>query len=240
MARVLIVIPTYNEVENIERLAREVLGQPVGDAQIEVLVVDDASADGTGALVKNLTRENARVHLLERPAKLGLGTAYIAGFRYALDHGFDLVGTMDADFSHDPDHLPAILEAIAGADVVIGSRYVPGGGIRNWGLHRHILSATANFLARLAGGLRPHDCTTGYRLYRADFLRRLDLDAITSHGYSCLMELVYVCQSAGARIVESPIVFEDRRAGQSKISRKEIFTAFATLYRLAARRFGRS
>lgn len=236
MARALIIIPTYNEIENIERLIGEVLAQSSDRAAIEVLVVDDASQDGTGAAVARMAQSDRRVHLLERPAKLGLGTAYIAGFRFALDHGCELAGTMDADFSHSPEHLPAFFEAIDRADVVIGSRYISGGGVKNWGLHRRILSAGANLLARLAGGLKPHDCTTGYRLYRTDFLRKLDLDGITSHGYSCLIELVYVCQQSGARIVESPIQFVDRRAGQSKISRKEIAKAFATLYHLLRRR----
>ena len=237
LAKALIIIPTYNEIENIERLVADVLTQASPLAQFEVLVVDDASADGTGKAVQRLAAQDARVHLLERPAKLGLGTAYIAGFRHALAHGYELVGTMDADFSHSPEYLPAFARAVAEADVVIGSRYIREGGVRNWGLHRRLLSAGANTLARLVGGLRPHDCTTGYRLYRTEFLHRLDLDNITSHGYSCLIELVYVCQRAGARIVESPILFTDRRAGHSKISRKEIFKAFATLYRLARRRW---
>lgn len=239
MPKTLIIIPTYNEIENIERLVTEVLAQQSPHSSIEALVVDDASADGTGQAVQKMAQANPRVHLLSRPAKLGLGTAYMAGFKYAMQNSYDFAGTMDADFSHSPSYIPAFIEAIQKADVVIGSRYIPGGGVRNWGLHRRLLSAGANFLARLVGGLRPHDCTTGYRLYRTDLLRRLNLDGITSHGYSCLIELVYVCQKAGARIVESPIIFHDRRAGQSKISRKEIFKAFATLYHLAKRRMAR-
>jgi len=233
----LIIIPTYNEIENIEALVVEVLGQSSSLARFETLVVDDASSDGTGKVVERLAERDVRVHLLSRPAKLGLGTAYIAGFRYALDHGYEMVGTMDADFSHPPSYLPSFAQAMAHADVVIGSRYVRGGGVRNWGVHRRLLSAGANVLARFVGGLKPRDCTTGYRLYRTAFLRKLDLDSITSHGYSCLIELVYACQHAGAKIVESPIIFVDRRAGQSKISRKEIVKAFATLYRLACRRW---
>ena len=237
MSKALMIIPTYNEVENIVSLSREVLEQKTDIYEIEVLVVDDASADGTADSVKELMQEDSRVHLLQRPSKLGLGTAYIAGFRYALDKEFTCVGTMDADFSHAPKHLPDMLALLQNNDVVIGSRYVPGGGIENWGIHRHILSGTANFLARLAGGLKTRDCTTGYRLYKTDFLKKLDLDSITSHGYSCLMELVYVCQKAGASIAESPIIFQDRRAGESKISKAEIFKAFATLYQLLCYRF---
>jgi dolichol-phosphate mannosyltransferase len=237
LEKALVIIPTYNEIENIERLAAEVLGQRAPGVEFEVLVVDDASGDGTGEAVARMGREEGRVHLLSRPAKLGLGTAYIAGLRYALDRSYAYAATMDADLSHAPEHLAAFIEAIADADVVIGSRYVAGGGIRNWGIHRRILSAGANFLARLIGGLKTRDCTTGYRLYRTDFLRRLDLSGITSHGYSCLIELVFLCQRHGARIVESPIVFADRRAERSKISRTEILKAFVTLYRLAWRRF---
>jgi dolichol-phosphate mannosyltransferase len=238
VTKALITIPTYNEIENIESLIARVLEQRAPGVTFEVLVVDDASQDGTGEAVRRGGQTRPEVHLLERPAKLGLGTAYIAGFRYALERDYDLVGTMDADFSHDPAHLPAMVAAAqAGADVVIGSRYIPGGGVRNWGLHRRALSATANLLARTIGGLRTHDCTTGYRLYRTEFLRRVDLSAITSHGYSCLMELVHFCQRQGARIVESPILFTDRREGQSKISRKEIFQAFRTLWYLGRLRF---
>ncbi|MFP4580768.1 MAG: polyprenol monophosphomannose synthase [Candidatus Sumerlaeia bacterium] len=232
MKKALIIIPTYNEIENVVKISQCVLDQESPLVQFETLVVDDASNDGTTEAARKLAEENERAHLLARDRKYGLGTAYIAGFRYALEHDYDLVGTMDADFSHHPSYLPTFVEAIQNADVVIGSRYIPGGGLRDWGIHRKILSFTANFLARMIGGLKPHDCTTGYRLYRAEFLRRLDLDTITSHGYSCLMELVYVCQRGGARIVESPIVFEDRREGQSKIGTSEIFKAFGTLYRL--------
>ena len=238
MQKALVIIPTYNEIENIERLVVEVLSQTTPGIALEVLVVDDASADGTSQAVTRLAQDDHRVHLLSRDKKYGLGTAYIAGFRYALERGYDLATTMDADFSHAPVHLPEMLALVPQADVVIGSRYVPGGSIRNWGIHRHILSGGANRLARLIGGLRTRDCTTGYRVYRTDFLRRLDLNRITSHGYSCLIELVFVCQRAGARILESPIVFVDRRAGQSKISRGEIFKAFKTLWHLACLRLG--
>lgn len=240
MPKALVIIPTYNEIENIERLVAEVLALESPHVVFEILVVDDASADGTGQAVARLARTNRRVHLLERPARLGLGTAYVAGFRYALEQQFEFAATMDADFSHDPPYLPVFAEAIRRADLVIGSRYIPGGGVRNWGLGRRILSAVANFVARSVAGLKTHDCTTGYRLYRAELLRKLNLDKIKSHGYSCLMELVFVSERAGARIVESPIIFVDRRAGHSKVSHKEIYRAFATLYRLAVRRLRRS
>jgi len=238
LAKALVIIPTYNEIGNIKPLVRDVLALESPRVTFEVLVVDDSSTDGTGKVVERLTQEHSRVHLLERPAKLGLGTAYVAGFRYALRHGFEFTATMDADFSHDPKYLPVFAEAIDGADLIIGSRYVPGGGVRNWALHRRLLSASANFCARLATGLWPHDCTTGFRYYRTELLRRLDLDRIRSHGYSCLMELAFVCQKSGARIVESPIVFVERREGRSKVSHHEVWRALATLSRLSARRLG--
>jgi dolichol-phosphate mannosyltransferase len=236
LAKALVIIPTYNETENIERLIGELLALESPHVGFEVLVVDDSSADGTGEAVARLARAERRVRLLERPAKLGLGTAYVAGFHYALEHQSEFAVTMDADFSHDPKYLPTFAAAIGEADVVIGSRYIPGGGVRNWPLGRRILSAVANAGVRFVAGLKTHDCTTGYRLYRAELLRKLNLDKIKSHGYSCLMELVFVCERAGARIVESPIIFVDRRAGHSKVSHKEVYRAFATLYRLAVRR----
>ena len=150
MTSALIIIPTYNEVENIERLVKEVRAQLSPFFEFEVLVVDDGSRDGTDKAVESVAALDPRVHLLERHSKHGLGTAYIAGFRYALEHDYPVAGTMDADFSHDPKYLPVFAEAIRDADLVIGSRYVPGGGVRNWGLHRRILSASANLLARLA------------------------------------------------------------------------------------------
>jgi len=181
---------------------------------------------------EKIKQHDGRVHLLERSGKLGLGTAYLAGFRYGMERGYRFVLTMDADLSHSPKHLFEILHMAKLADVVIGSRYIAGGGIRNWGPHRHVLSACANMLARLIVGLRARDCTSGYRCYRSSLLRELDLDAIESDGYSCLMELLAVCQRRGARIREIPIIFYDRRAGHSKISSGEIGKAFVTLYKL--------
>ena len=228
--RALIIIPTYNEVENIGRLIDGIMKQKRG---LEILVVDDSSADGTADLVREKQSEHGDpVHLLERGGKLGLGTAYLAGFRYAIDEGFDLALSMDADLSHNPKHLPEILHVAKIADVVVGSRYIAGGGIRNWGPHRYLLSWGANTLARLILGLNARDCTSGYRCYRTSLLEKFDLDAIQSDGYSCLMELMAICQRRGARIREIPIIFVDRQEGKSKISHKEILKAFVTLYRL--------
>lgn len=230
--RLLMVVPTYNERDNIERLVREILAQPV-DAS--VVVVDDASPDGTGALVRALAAADPRAHLLSRPGKLGLGTAYVAGLLWGLEHGYDFIGTMDADFSHDPKYLPALAAATTDADIVIGSRYVPDGGTVNWGVHRQLLSGGANAFARFMLGFTTRDNTAGFRLYRAAFLRTLDLTAIRSNGYSFLLEFLYRCTQARARVREVPIIFVDRREGMSKISKQEIFKALATVVRLRVR-----
>lgn len=231
MTRALAIAPTYNEAENIGRLIDGIMQV---EERPEVLVVDDASRDGTADIVRRKQQEFPdRVHLMERAGKLGLGTAYLAAFRWAMERGcYDFVMTMDADLSHDPVHMSEMLHMAKIADVVVGSRYVAGGGIRNWGPHRHVLSFGANLMARAILGLKAQDCTSGYRCYRTSLLQQLDLDSIKSDGYSCLMELLAVCQRRGVRIREIPIIFVDRRAGQSKISHKEILKAFATLWRL--------
>lgn len=231
----LVIIPTYNEAENIRQLIRAVLAQPI---HARVLVVDDGSPDGTADLVARMAaKAPGRVDVLRRPEKLGLGTAYLAGFRRAMEEGADLAITMDADLSHHPKHLVEMVHVAQMADLVIGSRYVAGGRIEGaWGWHRHLLSWMANTLARKVLGLSARDTTSGYRCYRTELLRKLDLDGIRSHGYSCLMELLSLAQGAGARIREVPIVFVDRRAGQSKISHREIGKALATLWRLKRQR----
>lgn len=228
--RSLAIVPTYNEVENIPAL---VDGLMAVKPPVDVLVVDDGSPDGTADAARSLgERFPGRIHLLERPGKMGLGTAYLDGFRFALREGYDIAITMDADLSHNPRHLGEMLHVAKIADLVIGSRYIAGGGLKNWGAHRKLLSWTANTMARMVGGLRARDCTSGYRCYRTTLLRQLDLEAIRSNGYSCLMELLAVCQAAGARVREVPIVFHDREAGKSKISHVEILKALATLWRL--------
>jgi glycosyltransferase involved in cell wall biosynthesis len=220
--RALVVIPTYNEAENILPLTRDVLAQ---GPSLEVLVVDDASPDGTGARVAEAGAREPRIRLLARPGKLGLGSAYLAGFRYGLDHGFDWVITMDGDGSHAPHFLPAMLAAGRSADVVVGSRYVPGGGIRNWPAHRRALSAFANLYTRTLLGLSVHDCTSGYRAYSRRVLERVDPFGVRSSGYSFLEEMIYRVERAGFRIAEVPILFQDRTAGASKIDHREIYRA---------------
>lgn len=228
-----VVIPTYNESENIARLVAEILALPVG---AQVVVVDDNSPDGTGAILDEIAARESRLHVVHRPAKLGLGTAHIAGIRRAAALGLDPIGTMDADFSHHPRYIPDLIAGLAHSDVMIGSRYVPGGGTVDFGLHRRLLSRGANAFARTMLGLTAGDCTAGFRFYRRETLASIDLDAIFSNGYSFLIEILFLVQSKGWKVGESPIVFEDRREGTSKISRREIAKAVYTVLRLFAQR----
>ncbi len=226
----LVVLPTYNEVGNLPELSAAVLEALPG---CHVLVVDDASPDGTGAWAAQRAAEEPRLHLLARAGKLGLGSAYRAGWDWGLARGHDPLITMDADWSHHPRYLPALVALLAdGADLGIGSRYVDGGGVRNWGLHRRLLSRGANLLSRLLLRLPARDATAGFRAYRASCLRGIDPAAIQAEGYSFLEESLWRVDRAGMRVAETPIVFEERRHGRSKIDRKEILRAAATLLRL--------
>ena len=233
VANCTVVIPTYNERENIGALLPRVLEQP----RFRVLVVDDNSPDGTAAVVANLARDEPRVGLLSRPGKQGLGTAYLAGFRRALDEGAEFVFEMDADFSHDPSYLPALLAAAETCyDLVLGSRYVRDGGTVNWGVIRQMISRGGNIYARAILGLPVMDATGGFRCYRRRALEALDLGAIHSNGYSFQIEMLYRVMQAGGTIGEVPIIFPDRRVGQSKMSRRIVLEALLTVWRL---RFGR-
>lgn len=225
----LVIVPTYNEAENIEPLVREILSQP---APLHVLIVDDNSPDGTGALADALAAGDERVQVIHRAGKLGLGTAYVCGFERALAEGYGYAITMDADFSHNPRYLPDLLALAQTHDVAIGSRYVPGGGARGCSWFRVLLSRGANALARTVLGLRTHDCTAGFRCYRADVLRAIDPHTILSSGYSFLVEMVTRCERQGYRIAELPILFDNRRLGASKISRAEIYRSVFTILRL--------
>ncbi|MFO8007845.1 MAG: polyprenol monophosphomannose synthase [Candidatus Brocadiia bacterium] len=225
----LVVVPTYNERENIVRLLREILRQ--GSA-VEVLVVDDNSPDGTPELVEQMADDGPRVHLLRREGKLGLGTAHIAGYRWALGRDYSRVITMDADFSHPPERIPAMLEASREADVVIGSRYCPGGGHEQWPFHRILLSSTSNVVARLCLRLKPADCTGAFRCFRRSVLENIATENIVSRGYSFQEEMLWHCSGRGWRIAEVPITFQDRRGGESKMSLREIFGGVATIVRL--------
>jgi len=236
---VTVIIPTYNERENIESLVTQLLALPTN---VNVLVVDDGSPDGTGEIADRLAVESdGRVGVIHRPGKLGLGTAYLAGFERALADGADLVCTMDADFSHNPRYIPAMVDKIGqGFDLVIGSRYVSGGGASGCTLPRIALSWGANAFARIMLGLRAHDTTAGFRCYRREVLARMDLAAIKASGYSFLIEMLYRAQRQGWRVGEVPIIFENRRLGASKISRNEILRAMGTVLRMAWARWTRN
>ncbi len=231
---IFVVLPTYNEVENIEHLVPQLLALPNA---LRVLVVDDNSPDGTGALADRLTAAQPdRLGVIHRAGKLGLGTAYVAGFRSALAQGAGAVLTMDADFSHHPSHIPALVAKLAEADLVIGSRYVGDGRAVDSPAARRVLSRGANAVAHLALNLHARDVTAGFRLYRRAVLESLPLDHIFSSGYSFLIELLYLVERRGWRVAEVPILFRDRTMGQSKISRTEIYRALYTVARLSYRR----
>jgi len=230
---VAVVVPTYNEAENIELLVRQLLALPL---HLRVIVVDDNSPDGTGDILDRLASEDGRVQPIHRPGKLGLGTAHIAGFKRALETGALLVVSMDADFSHDPRYIPGMVEKMRECDLVIGSRYVRGGGTRYCALPRKVLSWGANAFAKTMLGLRAKDCTAGFRCYRREILERVGLDQIFSNGYSFLIEMLYRTERLGYRVGEVPIIFENRQRGTSKISRKEIAKALYTVLRLRFRR----
>jgi dolichol-phosphate mannosyltransferase len=233
VANCTIVIPTYNERENIGALLPRVLEL----SRFRVLVVDDNSPDGTAAVVADLARDEPRVGLLSRPGKQGLGTAYLAGFRRALDEGAEFVFEMDADFSHDPSYLPALLAATETRyDLTLGSRYVRDGGTVNWGVIRQLISRGGNIYARAILGLPVMDATGGFRCYRRRALEAIDLGAIHSNGYSFQIEMLFRVMQAGCTIGEVPIIFPDRRVGQSKMSRRIVLEALLTVWRL---RFGR-
>lgn len=214
--RALVIVPTYNEASNIPPLIPQILEQ---DDRLDVLIVDDGSPDGTGKIAARMAAEDSRIHVMQREKKLGLGTAYVAGFRWALERDYELVFEMDADFSHDPKHLPEFLAAIADADVVLGSRYLGGRvTVVNWPIGRLILSYGANIYARLVTGVKLADATGGFRCYRRKVLESIDLDDIRSNGYAFQIEMSFRSSRKGFRIKEIPIVFVDRTDGTSKMS----------------------
>jgi dolichol-phosphate mannosyltransferase len=225
----MVIIPTFNECDNLEPLVQQILAL---EENLGVIIVDDNSPDGTGELADKLARRYEEVQVIHRPGKLGLGTAYIAGFKLALATGAERVMTMDADFSHHPRYIPQLIAMAEVCHLTIGSRYVNGGGVRNWGWQRRFLSRTANLVVRLTLGLHAHDCTAGFRCYRREVLEGIDLDSIFSDGYSFLVEMLFCCQQLGNSVGEVPIIFENRRHGSSKISRAEIFKAWYTVLRL--------
>jgi len=228
--RALVVIPTYNEAANLPQLVPQVLAQ---DSRLEVLVVDDASPDGTGQLADGLAQREPRVHVLHRQGKLGLGTAYIAGFSWALEQGFDYVFEMDADFSHDPAHLKEFLKAAASADLVLGSRYLGGKvTVVNWPIARLMLSYWANVYARWVTGLHIWDLTGGFKCFRTRVLQAIDLSQVRSNGYAFQIEMSVRAWRKGFKLAEVPIVFVDRTEGQSKMNRRIVREAIWIVPRL--------
>ena len=224
-----VIIPTYNESANIVTLVEEIVALQV---VAHIIIVDDNSSDGTGQIAEELAKQHQGVCVIHRPGKLGLGTAYVAGFKLALTLPTDCIVTMDADFSHHPRYIPSLIAQTRVYDLSIGSRYVDGGGAVNCNLWRRFLSRMGNTVARLTLGLKASDCTAGFRCYRRQVLEAVDLDTIFSNGYSFLVEMLYKCQQLGYRAGEVPIVFENRRQGSSKISRSEIWKAAYTVLRL--------
>ncbi len=229
MGDALVIIPTYNERENLGQLVPQVLAQ---DRRLEILVIDDASPDGTGELADALANEDPRVHVVHRDGKLGLGTAYIAGFRWGLERGYERLFEMDADLSHDPQHVPEFLTLSERFDLVIGSRYTRGVTVVNWPMGRLLMSYLANAYARVVTGLPLRDLTSGYKCYRRAVLEGIDLDAIRSTGYGFQIETVFRAWHAGFRVVEMPIVFVDRDVGVSKMSKRIVWEAIWMVWRM--------
>lgn len=228
--RALVIVPTYNERFNVARIIPAILAQ---DASLEVLVVDDGSPDGTGAIVDAIAATNLRVHVIHRAGKLGLGTAYITGFHWALERKYDLVFEMDADFSHNPERLPEFLDAIREADLVLGSRYQDGHvNVVNWPMSRLFLSYCANIYARAVTGLPVFDSTGGFKCFRRNVLESIDLNSVKSNGYAFQIEMSFRAWKRGFRLLEIPIVFVDRTEGESKMSKRIVREAVWMVWRL--------
>ena len=228
-SKAIIVVPTYNEYENVERLTGEIHRfQP----QVNILFVDDSSPDGTSDLIKKIQRENSNIYLLERQGKMGLGSAYIAGFKFALKKGFEYIFEMDADFSHDPKEIPNFLEAIELNDLVLGSRYIKGVNVVNWPLKRLLLSYFANMYTRIITGISVRDSTGGFKCFRRQVLEGIDLNNIKSNGYAFQIEINFKAWKKGFRLKEIPIIFIDRVFGQSKLSKKIMWEAIFLVWKL--------
>ena len=227
--KILIIIPTYNELENLPKLLPEVLSK---DENINVLIVDDNSPDGTAGFVERQIKVDNRIHLIKRPSKQGLGTAYIAGFKYALHNNFQIVFEMDADFSHDPKEIPRFLDEIKNSDVVLGSRYINGVNVINWPLRRLLLSSFANLYTRIITGLPVHDATGGYKCFNRKVLEAIDLDRVKSNGYAFQIEMTFKAWKKGFKVKEIPIIFVDRVKGKSKMSKKIVREAVTMVWKL--------
>ena len=227
--KTLIIVPTYNELENLPKLLPEVLSK---DSNIDVLIIDDNSPDGTAAFIENEIKKNNRIHLIKRESKQGLGTAYIAGFKYALQKDYQLIFEMDADFSHDPNEIPKFLEEIKTADVVLGSRYKNGVNVINWPMRRLLLSWFANFYTRLITGMPLHDATGGFKCFKREVLEAINFEHVKSNGYAFQIEMNFKAWKKGFRIKEIPIIFVDRVKGNSKMSKKIVREAVFMVWKL--------
>jgi dolichol-phosphate mannosyltransferase len=227
--KILIIIPTYNELENLPKLLPEVLSK---DKNINVLIVDDNSPDGTAGFVERQMKVDNRIHLIKRQSKQGLGTAYIAGFKYALQNNFQIIFEMDADFSHDPKEIPRFLDEIKNSDVVLGSRYINGVNVINWPLRRLLLSSFANLYTRIITGLPVHDATGGYKCFDRKVLEAIDLNRVKSNGYAFQIEMTFKAWKKGFRVKEIPIIFVDRVKGKSKMSKKIVREAVTMVWKL--------
>lgn len=225
----LVIIPTYNEIDNIERIIEKVLPQ---HESIEMLIVDDNSPDGTGDKVLEIMKDNPKVHILQRQGKMGLGSAYVAGFKYAIANEYDFVIEMDADFSHNPNDVPRLLKAIEHNDLVIGSRYVQGVNVVNWPMSRLLLSYFASYYVKIITGMKVDDPTGGFKCFRRTVLETIDFNEIMSDGYSFQVEMNYRVYKKGLRVKEIPIVFYERRDGQSKMSKHIVWEAIWMVWRL--------
>ena len=232
MSKALVIIPTYDEADNIQRVIPDVLRQSEG---IDVLVVDDNSPDGTAQLVKEMMRSNPRIHLIERESKMGLGTAYVRGFRFAIQNSYGYVFEMDADLSHDPTELPNFLNKTRESDLIIGSRYIHGVRVLNWPIQRLLLSYFANVYTRIVTGLPLKDATGGFKCYKRAVLEAIDLDRVKSNGYAFQIEMSFRAWKKGFRLQEIPIIFADRRSGSSKMSKHIIYEAFFMVWTLRLR-----
>lgn len=232
MPRSLVCIPTYNEIENIDRIIPKILSMADG---IEVLIIDDNSPDKTGDKVAEMSETDNRIHLIRRAGKMGLGTAYVEGFKYAIKNNFDIVFEMDADFSHDPEAIPSFLEAIKEYDLVIGSRYSNGINVVYWPMKRLLLSYFANIYTKVVTGLHISDATGGYKCYRIEVLKSIDLDKIKSNGYSFQIEMTFKAWKKGFKLKEIPIIFMDRQSGTSKMNKKIIREAVFMVWKLRIR-----
>ncbi len=232
MSKALVIIPTYNEAQNAEKIINEVLQQT---DIVEVLIVDDNSPDGTAGIVKKMIESNNRIHIIERERKMGLGTAYVAGFKYAIERKFDFIFEMDADFSHNPKEIPIMLSKMNECDVLIGSRYVKGVNVVNWPMKRLILSYSANIYTRIITGMPIHDATAGFKCYKRKVLESINIDSLRSNGYAFQIETNFLAYKKGFKLMEMPIVFVDRRVGVSKMNKKIVYEAAFMVWKLKAR-----